>query len=164
MLTDKDMGFLRRCVVLAREALEAGNSPFGSVLVDASGKTLKEDQNRTVTEADISLHPEFTLAVWAQKNLTPTERASATVYTSGEHCPMCSTAHAFAGLGRIVYAASAAQYVQWKAELGAKPGPVVMQPINQIAPGLPVDGPAPDLAGELYELHRLKQAQAMSQS
>ncbi|KAH6893542.1 cytidine deaminase-like protein [Thelonectria olida] len=162
MLSDKDMPFLRRCVVLAREALEAGNSPFGSVLADATGKILKEDQNRTVTETNISLHPEFTLAVWAQKNLTPTERASATVYTSGEHCPMCSTAHAFAGLGRIVYAASASQYVQWKAELGAKPGPVVMQPIHQIAPGLPVDGPAPDLADEIYELHRLKYVQETS--
>ena len=33
--------------------------------------------------------------------------AACTVYTSGEHCPMCSAAHAWVGLGRIVYAVSA---------------------------------------------------------
>jgi hypothetical protein len=34
--------------------VEAGNSPFGSVLVDSTGKVLKEDQNRTITEADVT--------------------------------------------------------------------------------------------------------------
>ncbi|KAI5460528.1 cytidine deaminase-like protein [Mariannaea sp. PMI_226] len=162
MISDKDTSYLRRCVELAREALEAGNSPFGSVLVDAAGKILKEDQNRTVTEGDVSLHPEFTLAIWAQKNLTPTERATATVYTSGEHCPMCATVHANAGLGRIVYVASAAQFMQWRSEFGAEPGPVILHPINHLAPGLQVDGPAPDLLGEIRELHRLKQAKSSS--
>ena len=93
MVSDADRKILRRCVELAREALEAGDAPFGSVLVDKDGKTLKEDRNRTVTESDVSLHPEFTLAIWAQKNLSSSERASAAVYTSGEHCPMCSTVH-----------------------------------------------------------------------
>lgn len=32
--------------------------------------------------------------------LTAADRAAATVFTSGEHCPMCSAAHAWAGLGR----------------------------------------------------------------
>lgn len=60
MLSDTDIGHLRRCVELARQALEAGNSPFGSVLVDSTGKVLKEDQNRTITEADVTLHPVHT--------------------------------------------------------------------------------------------------------
>lgn len=158
MVSDTDKGYLRRCVELAREALEAGDAPFGSVLVDASGNILKEDRNRNTTGADISLHPEFTLAVWADKNMTPADRAAATVYTSGEHCSMCSSAHAYAGLGRIVYVSSTAQLVQWQAKLGVKPGPVAPLAINQVAPGLVVDGPVPGLDDEVYELHRLKQA------
>ncbi|EEA28114.1 hypothetical protein TMatcc_003581 [Talaromyces marneffei ATCC 18224] len=162
MLSANDINYLRRCVVLAREALEAGDAPFGSVLVNAAGEIIKEDRNRVVTQADVTWHPEFTLAGWAQKNLTQTERAAATVYTSGEHCPMCATAHAYAGLGRIVYASSSAQLVQWRVELGINPGPVVPLSINQVAPGLVVDGPAPGLDEEVRELHRLKQARSSS--
>src|SRR3712207_6925299 len=57
---------------------------------------------------DATQHPEFAIARWAATHLTPDERAAATVYTSGEHCPMCAAAHAWAGLGRIVYARSEA--------------------------------------------------------
>lgn len=159
MLSSSDIDYLRRAVELARQALEAGNPPFGSVLVNAAGEIVKEDHNRTVTDGDVTLHPELSLAIWAQKNLTLSERASSIVYTSGEHCPMCSAAHAYAGLGRIVYASSSTQLVQWKKELGVDPGPVVSLPINQIVPGLSVDGPAPGLDEEVYELHRLRQAQ-----
>lgn len=164
MVFSTDIGYLRRCVELAREALEAGDDPFGSVLVDATGKILKEDRNRVWSKADISLHPEFTLAIWAQKHMAPADRATAIVYTSGEHCPMCSTAHAYAGLGRIVYASSSAQLEQWKSEFGVEAGPVVSLPINQVAPGLIVDGPAPGLDKEIYELHRLQQARAAAES
>ncbi|KAL5360445.1 cytidine deaminase-like protein [Aspergillus floccosus] len=160
MVSSTDINYLRRCVELAREALEAGDAPFGSVLVDATGKILKEDRNRTVTDADVTLHPELTLALWAQKNMDPAERATATVYTSGEHCPMCSTVHANVGLGRIVYASSSAQFNQWRKELGANPGPVVSLPINQVAPGLKVDGPAPGLDEEVRELHRVRYSRA----
>ena len=41
-----DEGHLRRCVELATQALENGDDPFGSVLVDADGATLAEALNR----------------------------------------------------------------------------------------------------------------------
>ncbi|KAE8381261.1 cytidine deaminase-like protein [Aspergillus bertholletiae] len=162
MLSDADITYLRRCVELAREALEAGDAPFGSVLVDAAGKIIYEDRNRNVTEADVTWHPEFTIVKWAQKNLAPADRATATVYTSGEHCPMCSTAHANAGLGRIVYASSSAQLERWRVELGIQAGPVVSLPINQVAPGIQVDGPAPGLDEEVRGLHKEKLARMTS--
>ena len=46
------------------------------------------------------------------------ERAGATVYTSGEHCPMCAAAHGWVGLGRVVYVASSAQLAGWLEEMG----------------------------------------------
>ena len=91
-MDERDRAHLRRCVELAEEALEAGDEPFGSVLVDASGTVRAEDRNR-VAGGDRTRHPEFELARRATELLTPAERASATVYTSGEHCPMCAAAH-----------------------------------------------------------------------
>ena len=67
---------------------------------------------------------------------------------------MCSAGHAWVGLGRIVYAASTAQLVEWRRGWGMALGPVVPLPINAVAPGVPVGGPAPELADVLRELHR----------
>ena len=94
-ITAVDQGHLRRCVALAIQALENGDDPFGSVLVDADGAVLAEAMNRERSDADPTAHPEFELVKWAIANLTPDERATSTIYTSGEHCPMCAAAHAW---------------------------------------------------------------------
>lgn len=157
MIEERDLLHLRRCVDLARTALEAGDEPFGSVLVGADGIVLFEDHNR-VSGGDRTQHPEFAIARWAAANLTPAQRAESTVYTSGEHCPMCSAAHSWVGLGRIVYATSSAQLSVWLAEWGVPPGPVRPLPINEVAPGVPVAGPVEELAAEVRELHRRRLA------
>jgi tRNA(Arg) A34 adenosine deaminase TadA len=154
-LSDDDLDRLGRCVELARAALEAGDEPFGSILVSADGETLFEDRNR-VKDGDATRHPEFAIAQWAVANLTPAERAAATVYTSGEHCPMCAAGHAWVGLGRIVYATSSAQLSQWCTEWGVPPSPVAPLPINTVAPGVAVDGPAPELADDMKALYEAK--------
>ena len=153
MLTDVDLTYLRRCVELATEGLEAGDEPFGSLLVGPDGAVLFEDRNR-VAGGDATQHPEFAIARWAATHVRAGDRAASTVYTSGEHCPMCSAAHAWVGLGRIVYASSAAQLTAWLTDLGVPPGPVRPLPVTEVAPGIPVDGPAPGLDDEVRELHR----------
>lgn len=40
MISEIDMTYLKRCVELAREALEKGDQPFGSVLVSEAGEVL----------------------------------------------------------------------------------------------------------------------------
>ena len=153
-VTEADLPHLRRCVELATEAVEAGDFPFGSVLVAANGTVLAEDRNRELTAGDPTRHPEFALAQWAATNMTSRERAAATVYTSGEHCPMCAAAHGWVGLGRIVYASSAQQTSSWLAELGVGPSPVLPLAIPEVVPGAVVAGPVPDLAEQVRELHR----------
>lgn len=153
MITETDLRHLERCLELAEEALLDGDEPFGSVLVSADGRMLEEDRNR-VSSGDRTRHPEFELARWAARNLTPAERAASTVYTSGEHCPMCAAAHGWVGLGRIVYASSSAQLSAWLAELGVPPPPVRALPIQEVVPGAIVDGPVADLAARVFELHR----------
>jgi tRNA(Arg) A34 adenosine deaminase TadA len=93
-ISNEDLDHLGRCVELARSAYEAGDEPFGSLLLDGNGETRFEDRNR-VAGGDATRHPEFAIARWAASNLSPAERVRATVYTSGEHCPMCSAAHAW---------------------------------------------------------------------
>jgi tRNA(Arg) A34 adenosine deaminase TadA len=149
-MDDVDLRWLRRCVELAAEAVDAGDFAFGSVLVDGTGQFRAEDRNREVSLADPTRHPEFELARWAATNLTAAERADATVYTSGEHCPMCAAAHAWVGLGRIVYAMSSAQLTALRAGL---PSPVRPLPVQDIAPHVTVEGPAPDLVDEVAALH-----------
>ncbi|MEU8967742.1 nucleoside deaminase [Streptomyces monashensis] len=153
MVKDSELRHLRRCVELAGEALENGDEPFGSVLVAADGTVLAEDRNR-VAGGDHTRHPEFELARWSATHLTAEERAGATVYTSGEHCPMCAAAHAWVGLGRIVYVASSAQLTAWLAELGVPQAPVRPLPVQEVAPGVAVAGPVPELMDEVRELHR----------
>ena len=152
MLNEADLAHLRRCVELATAALDAGDEPYGSVLVAATGEVLAEDRNR-VGGGDPTQHPEFALTRWAATNLTAAERATASVYTSGEHCPMCAAAHGWAGLGRIVYASSAVQLAGWLAELGVAPPPVRPMQIREIVPNAVVDGPEPTLAARVRALH-----------
>ncbi|MDT7855759.1 nucleoside deaminase [Rubrivirga sp. S365] len=152
-LTDADRAHLRRCVELAADALAHGDEPFGSVLVSASGEVLAEARNR-VDSGDATRHPEFALARWAADEVDPDDRAAATVYTSGEHCPMCSAAHAWVGLGRIVYATSAAQLAEWLEAFGAPAPPLRLLPIGDVAPDVEVVGPVPEFEDEVRELHR----------
>jgi tRNA(Arg) A34 adenosine deaminase TadA len=153
-VTAADLPHLQRCVELATEAVDAGDFPFGSVLTAPDGTVLAEERNLEVTTGDPTRHPEFALARWAAENLTPDERATATVYTSGEHCPMCSAAHGWAGLGRIVYASSSEQLGTWLTELGVSASPVRPLAIAEVVPGTEVAGPVPDLAVQVRDLHR----------
>ncbi|MER5281448.1 nucleoside deaminase [Streptomyces sp. NPDC002809] len=152
MVTDADLRHLRRCVELATEALEVGDEPFGSVLVAADGTVLAEGHNR-VASGDRTRHPEFELARWAAAKMSPGERAAATVFTSGEHCPMCAAAHGWVGLGRIVYVSSSEQLAAWLAELEIPAPPVRTLPIRDIVPDLVVEGPIPGLAEQVRDLH-----------
>ncbi|HUH29213.1 nucleoside deaminase [Gelidibacter sp.] len=152
-IDDRDLRHLRRCIELAKEALSAGNQPFGSVLVSAQGEVMFEGRNEVMTTGDQTRHPEFEIARWAATYMTPEDRAKAIVYTSGEHCAMCSAAHGWVGLGRIVYVSSTEQLSSWLKEIGVAASPVKSLPINQVVPEIEVYGPVPGLAEEIRELH-----------
>jgi tRNA(Arg) A34 adenosine deaminase TadA len=67
---------------------------------------------------------------------------------------MCAAAHAWVGLGRIVYVSSSGQLTAWLAELGVPPSPVRALAIGEVAPGLTVQGPVAGLDEQVRELHR----------
>jgi tRNA(Arg) A34 adenosine deaminase TadA len=148
---ETDLRWLGRAVEMAELAFESGDMPFGTVLVDGDGRERFADHNR-VGAGDHTRHPEFEVARWAAAHMTPAQRAEATVYTSGEHCPMCAAAHGWVGLGRIVYATSSGQLSGWLTEWGLPLAPVAALPINEVVPGVVVDGPAPEYADRLRQL------------
>lgn len=151
-MNDIDMRHLRRCVALATEAVEAGDHPFGSILVSHDGNVMFKDRNRT-GNGDPTRHPEFAIARWAADHLSPDERRHAVVYTSGEHCAMCAAAHGLVGLGRIVYATSTTQLSEWMQELGRPSLGIVPLRITDVVPDADVTGPVPEFADEVRALH-----------
>lgn len=154
MITELDLKHLKRCVELAEEALGKGDQPFGSILVSGDGGVLFEDHNH-VSGGDHTQHPEFNIARWAGGNMSEAERMSATVYTSGEHCPMCAAAHGAVKLGRIVYASSSTQLGEWLDEFGVQSDSrVTARPITDVIRETQVDGPVLELADEVKELQR----------
>lgn len=151
-MNDNDLRYLRRCVDLASEAVEAGDQPFGSVLVSGDGTIVFEDRNRT-GGGDPTRHPEFAIVRWAAENLSAPERRAAVVYTSGEHCAMCAAAHGLAGMEKIVYATSSIQLGEWSRDLGKPQLGIAPLRITDVVPGAIVEGPVMTFADEVRALH-----------
>jgi tRNA(Arg) A34 adenosine deaminase TadA len=130
---------LRRAIELAATARSSGNPPFGSLLVGPDGTVIAEDHNTSITDGDISAHPELKLAKWAARELSPETASGTTMYTSCQPCGMCTGAIERSGLGRVVYALSGDQVNALKPGGG-------FAPVAQEGPALydearvPVDG------------------------
>lgn len=94
--------YIRRAIELARDTTGGGNPPFGSLLVH-DAEIVQTAVNTTVTNRDITGHPELKLARWAASEYDTGERGEITMYTSTEPCPMCSAGIYYAGIGQVVY-------------------------------------------------------------
>lgn len=104
-----EQGYLRRAIALAAEARAQGDPPFGSLLVSAEGIVLAEERNTTLSDRDVTAHPELKLARWAARELQREHAQASTMYTSCQPCPMCANVIARSGIGRVVYALSTEQ-------------------------------------------------------
>lgn len=99
-----DGRFLRRAVALARAGMEAREGgPFGAVIV-VDGTVVGEGWNRVTSTADPTAHAEMVALRRACSAAGHFELPGATVYASGEPCPMCWAACRWARVDRIVYA------------------------------------------------------------
>lgn len=150
-ISEQGQDFLRRAIELAWEAKRSGNPPFGSLLVDANGTVLAEMSNTTVSDQNLSAHPELKLAVWAGRHLSSEQARATTMYTSAENCAMCSGAFAIAGLGKLVFALSGDQLREargtgnLRSSVAISSRSVLEQanyPITIVGPALPDEGRA----------------------
>jgi tRNA(Arg) A34 adenosine deaminase TadA len=108
-MNDRDERFLRMAIAIAARSRAEGDAPYGSLLVNAAGEVLAEDHNTVLSGRDITAHPELKLARWAARELSAAGAGETTMYTSCQPCPMCASAIARAGLGRVVYALASDQ-------------------------------------------------------
>lgn len=103
----EDEAFLRQAFDIARQARDAGDHPFGCLLVDAAGIVVMEQGNGYTAEGqDMTAHAERMLATRASKAHRPPFLAECTLYTSAEPCAMCAGALYWAGIGRVVFGQS----------------------------------------------------------
>ena len=102
MISD-DQAVMDRALVMAREALDAGDHPYGAVLIGAPGEVA--ERNRVVSTIDPTAHAEMmairtAAAAWGSLAL-----AGSTMYATFEPCPMCFGAILEAGVARLVIGA-----------------------------------------------------------
>lgn len=139
MTTADDHTLLRRAIALAAMAREGGDPPFGSLLAAPDGTVLAEEHNTTLTDKDITAHPELKLARWAARELAPATAAGTTMYTSCQPCGMCAAAIQQAGLHRVVYALSNEQLLDIRPGSGRPPvpqdGPALLDEVRAVVEG-----------------------------
>ena len=107
-MNEADQKFIKQVIAVAGRARANGNPPFGALLVDENGNVLFEEENTTLTDRDISAHPELKVACLGARDYDADFLARCTMYASTEPCAMCTTALYNAGIGRVVYAISGA--------------------------------------------------------
>jgi tRNA(adenine34) deaminase len=130
----------------AERAITASDMPFGATLVAPDGKVLLVAANNQNSASDCTGHAEMVLVREGQKQLGLAALRGTTVYASGEPCSMCSGAMFWAGVKRVVFAASTAQIIE---ALGEPILPMTSaQTLAGAVPAVNVDGPL--LGDEAY--------------
>ncbi len=102
-LNETDERLLRRSIDLSAQAVARGNLPFGALFADADGNILLEAETTGSTDGNVLYHAETNLMHEAMSALTAEARASGTLYSSCEPCPMCAGTIYWGGVRRVVF-------------------------------------------------------------
>ena len=100
-VTTTDIALMREAIALAAEA----DAPFGAVIVK-DGRVLARGRNSGKRLKDPTAHGEMVAIRHCLAEHGPEVLRGATIYTSGEPCPMCMGAIAYCRIARVVYGAS----------------------------------------------------------
>lgn len=103
----RDHELLRRAIALSASAAGQGNRPFGVVVSDGDGRIIAEAQSiAAVNPRDWTAHSEMQALRAASAAMTWEELGRATIYASGEPCPMCAAAVYWCNIRRLVFSVS----------------------------------------------------------
>ncbi|MCS3649535.1 tRNA(Arg) A34 adenosine deaminase TadA [Salinibacter ruber] len=110
--------FVRAAIDEAASAQDAGNPPFGAVLVGPGGTVLDRAGNTEGHTGDCTGHAETNLVRAASQEYEPERLAKATLYASTEPCAMCAGAIFWARIGRVVFGLRAERLYDMKGDAG----------------------------------------------
>ena len=99
---DFDVQILEQTIILADEAVQEGNHPFGAVLVGQDGMVLATGKNSFSVDRGPG-HAETNLAREAARRFDVDTLRHATLYTSVEPCSMCASTIYWAEIGAVVF-------------------------------------------------------------
>ena len=100
-----DEEYMGRALVLAREALDAGEVPVGCVIVWEDGRIVGEGRNRREEDGDALGHAELAAIHQACAALGGWRLHRARLYVTLEPCPMCAGAIVNARIPAVYYGA-----------------------------------------------------------
>ncbi len=106
--TEKDIELLYETVKVAKDAVAAGNHPFGALLADKDGNVLMTQGNNS-RGGSPCLHAETNLMIRAGEAYSPEFLATCTLYSNFEPCAMCSGAMYWTNVRRLVFGLTEAQ-------------------------------------------------------
>lgn len=129
---------MRLAISAARQAHAAGDTPFGATLVSPEGDIVHTSPNRQNSSNDCTAHAELVLVREVTARHGAQKLKGATVFASGEPCAMCSGAMFWAGISRVVYAATTQDISE---ALGGPSLPVrCVQVLGEAQPAVTVEG------------------------
>jgi tRNA(adenine34) deaminase len=100
--------FMRLALAEARAGREAGEQPFGAVIVRA-GEVVARARSLKVGSGDATAHAELLCVGAATRALARPTLADCLLYATGEPCPMCAGALVNTGVGTLVLGARLAR-------------------------------------------------------
>ena len=103
-LRKTDEMFMRKALVEAQMAFDAGEIPVGAVIV-CKGRIIARAHNLTETLHDVTAHAEMQAITSAANELGGKYLNDCTLYVTVEPCVMCAGAIGWAQIPRIVFGA-----------------------------------------------------------
>lgn len=103
-----DETFMRRCLVLAADALAQGETPVGAIVVRGT-RVIGEGGERTRARHDPSAHAEVEAIRAACRLEGGVDLTGCTLHTTVEPCVLCAYVIRRCGVSRVVYGTRAGQ-------------------------------------------------------
>ena len=149
-----DIFYLKRAIAVSAASRQAGNHPFGALLVDGDGAIVIESGNSFSTDFGVG-HAELNVAREAARRFSAEALQAFTLFTSVEPCCMCAGGTYWAGIGAVVFGLTEKRLAELT---GDNPENLTMDmPCRRIFDAgqrtVIVRGPYPELEDDIIAVH-----------